>query len=93
VALTGADAKDALLELIRSKPKGMGWADPVKLSKEAVVYDTATDTGSFGPLDLDFARRTYAFTILYGGTRGCALRYQGSFQLRQGRWVALPPRR
>ncbi len=89
--LSGAAAKSALLELIRTKPDGLKWASHTELS-EAAVVDNGKGMAWFGPFYLDLNARTYDFRVEYGQQRVCTWFYQGSFDINNGKWAALPPR-
>jgi hypothetical protein len=94
--LTPESAKEALLEMMRSKAgKDLGWFKddiPEKISKMEIVeqedgWYAWTDAFCFSP-----SREIYTFTIRpRPGSRGCEFEYTGSFVTQDKRWVAAPP--
>ena len=94
--LTAERAKEALLEMIRSKEgKELGWFDgdiPEQMSKMNIVegqdgwYDW-TAAFSFNP-----SKAIYTFVVRpRPGARACLFEYKGSFVSKDGRWIATPP--
>jgi hypothetical protein len=86
--LTADEAKVALLALLGTdRPKDLS-VDTEELSQRPGVF--VTEGGlSWGPLYIDLAKKTYSYSVVYGR---CTWGYEGQFDLRQGRWVALAPR-
>jgi hypothetical protein len=88
-------AKEALLEMMRSKPgQDLGWFDgdvPDKMSKMA-VEEQEDGWYSWGAFRFHPAQAIYTFVVQPApGVRACAFAYRGSFESQEGRWVATPP--
>ena len=87
--LTADGAKVALLELLRTnRPKDLS-VDTEQLSQRAAEFTAGPDGLFWGPFYIDLVEKTYRYALVYGP---CTWGFQGQFELRQGRWVALAPK-
>jgi hypothetical protein len=89
--LTAERAKGALIDLIRCPEPGELKDFPLeRFEKEGVVRG---DSPSWGPFSLDLKAHEYTYDRAFGQPpRVCRWHYRGKFELREGRWVGLPPR-
>ena len=91
--LTPDVAKEALIALVRSRDAGNLCNLP--LDKLANVPPEKDEEGKFvwwGPIKVDLEGRKYRYARGSGlGGRVCRMHYAGSFELNDGKWVALPP--
>jgi hypothetical protein len=88
-----AEAKEALLALLRSNMPPNLRLDTEVLSRQAETPDGTSGAFSWGPLFIELSAKTYAYWITYSSrSRPCTWHYQGDFEFRQGHWVALAPR-
>jgi hypothetical protein len=90
--LTAERARTALIELIRSPEPGELKDFPLERFASDGVESGPTSS-SWGPFSLHLTEREYSYARAFGEPpRVCRWRYRGSFELRGGQWVALPPR-
>jgi hypothetical protein len=91
---TIAEAKEALLALLRSNRPPNLRVDTEELSRQAHKPAATGGTSTWGPILIDLSAKTYAFSVTYaaGSRRPCTWTYQGEFEFQHGRWVALAPR-
>jgi hypothetical protein len=85
--LTAAEAKGALVELLRRDPTAFQRKfNPDDLAKQPVTSQVA---GSYrcGEFSIHLTEARYQITVQYG----CIFEYHGSFQFRGGRWLASQP--
>lgn len=85
--LTPETARIALIELINSKSCG----DLEDFPMERYIHmaaESGENSGSWGPFRFDLTAQKYFFEK----GRNCRFSYEGSFELRDGMWVALTPR-
>jgi hypothetical protein len=91
VELTAEPARDALIELIRSPEQGELKDFPLEQFVGDGVEGGAA-APSWGPFSLHLKEREYTYSRAFGQPpRVCRWQYRGGFELRAGRWVALPP--
>ena len=91
--LTAERAREALIDLIRSPEPGELQDFPLaQFEGEGVVTDD-DHTPSWGPFSLRLAEREYTYIRVFGEPpRVCRWHFRGSFEFKNGQWVALPPR-
>jgi hypothetical protein len=90
--LTAERARAALIELVRSPEPGELKDFPLERFAGDGVEGGA-ESPSWGPFSLHLTAREYSYTRTFGQPpRVCRWQYRGGFELRAGRWVALPPR-
>jgi hypothetical protein len=91
--LTGEKAKRALLDLMDTRDSGpVSRSDAQRFADEPVKY---LDSGqvTWGPFRLDLPACRYEFGVTYGSEpKMNKAAYEGTFEKRDGVWVALPPR-
>jgi hypothetical protein len=62
-----------------------------RFEKEGVVSGAGAPW--WGPFSLELKAHEYTYELAFGEPpRVCRWHYRGKYELRQGRWVALPPR-
>jgi hypothetical protein len=90
--LTAERARAALIELIRSPDPGALKDFPLgRFVGDGV--EGGAESPSWGPFSLHLKEREYTYSRAFGPPpRVCRWEYRGRFELRAGRWVALPPR-
>jgi hypothetical protein len=94
--LTPEHAKEALLEMMRSKPgKDLAWFNgdvphemgKMKVEEEADGWYAWTGAFRFNP-----SKGIYTFVVRpQPEARACVFEYKGSFVSKDGRWSATPP--
>ncbi len=87
--LTAEQARQALLELIRSRPDAfIGSPDPDKLAR-IPLEDRADGKYAFGTFVLDLINQRYSADIGHDAPE--LYSYKGSFARRDGHWIASDP--
>jgi hypothetical protein len=91
--LTGERAKRALLDLMATRDRGpVSQSDVQRFADEPVKYSNSGQV-TWGPFRLDLPARRYEFEMNYGSEpKMNKSAYEGTFEKRNGVWVALPPR-
>jgi len=93
--LTPERAKEALLEMMRSKPgKDLGWFDgdvPDKMSEMTIEAQEEGWHRWTGAFRFNPSKAIYVFVVRPSGGRACTFEYNGSFVSEDGRWVATSP--
>ncbi len=90
--LTANQARAALIELIRSPEPGELKEFPLERFVGNGVEGGA-EAPTWGPFFLRLKEREYTYSRTFGQPpRVCRWQYRGGFELRAGRWAALPPR-
>jgi hypothetical protein len=78
--------------MLVSQPRELEGVDVAELVSESETKETQEGAGPWGRFGLKLTDRSYSFSLRYGGAgRVCTSVYRGSFELRAGRWTALPP--
>jgi hypothetical protein len=88
-------ARQALIDLIRSPDPGDLKDFPLEkfIKEPAVVDEDDPASSSWGPFHFQVDANRYTFCRVFGeAPRTCRWEYKGSFEFRNGQWVALPPR-
>ena len=87
--LTAEQARQAVLELIRSRPDAfIGFPDSDKLA-ELPLKDRAEGKYAFGAFVVDLPNQRYSADVGHDAPE--LYSYNGSFARRDGRWVASDP--
>jgi hypothetical protein len=90
--LTAEQARAALIELIRLPDPGELKDFPLERFVGNGV-EGGVESPSWGPFSMHLKEREYTYSRVFGQPpRVCRWQYRGAFELRAGRWVALPPR-
>jgi hypothetical protein len=90
--LTAERARAALIALIRSAESGELRDFPLEKFASKSVEGGDSDLPWWGPFCLHVQRREYSYRRIFGQPpRECTWTYRGRFELKEGRWVALPP--
>lgn len=94
--LTPEDAKEALLEMMRSKPgKDVGWFNgnvPEEMGKMKTKKLEDGWYGWTGAFRFHPAKAVYIFVAQpQPGVRACIFEYKGTFACEGGRWSPTPP--
>jgi hypothetical protein len=94
--LTPELAKEALLEMMRSKPgKDVGWFNgdiPEEMSKMKIETEEDGWYAWTGAFRFNPSKAIYTFVVRpQPGVRACVFEYKGSFVSNDGRWSATPP--
>ena len=95
-ALSPERAKEALLEMLRSKPgKDLGWFNGGISDEMAKMKIEESEDGWYtwiGAFRFNPSKLIYTFTVRpRRGVRACVFEYEGSFVHKDGRWSATPP--
>jgi hypothetical protein len=90
--LTAERARTALIDLIRSSDPGALKDFPLERFERDGV-EGADGSQHWGPFSLHLKEREYTYSRIFGEPpRVCRWHYRGGFVLREGWWMALPPR-
>ena len=94
--LTPERAREALLEMMRSKPgKDLGWFDgdiPDEMGKMRIEEQEDGWYAWTGAFCFNPAKAVYTFVVRpKPGARACVFEYKGAFASSGGRWSATPP--
>src|SRR5262245_27250715 len=94
--LTPERAKEALLEMLRSKPgKDLGRFDggiADEMAKMKIEEDEDGWHAWTGAFRFNTSKAIYTFVVRpRPGARACVFEYKGSFVSKDGRWSATPP--
>jgi hypothetical protein len=94
--LTPELAKEALLEMMRSKPgKDLGWSKgniPDEMAKMKIEEDEDGWHAWTGAFRFNTSKAIYTFVVRpKPGAQACVFEYKGSFVNKDGRWSATPP--
>src|SRR5579885_240889 len=90
--LTPEAAKAALIDLIRSETTTHLEGFPLERYADDLPERGKGQTAFWGPFQIELGDRTYSYTRRFGQPpRVCTWEYRGEFEMRDGRWVALPP--
>ena len=94
--LTPERAKEALLDMVRSKPgKELGWFQgdiPHEMAKMKIEEEEDGWYAWTGAFRFNTSKAIYTFVVRpQPGARACVFEYKGSFVNKEGRWSATPP--
>jgi hypothetical protein len=94
--LTPERAREALLEMMRSKPgKDLGWfngAIPDEMGKMKIEEQESGWYAWTGAFRFNPAKPTYTFVVRpQPGVQACVFEYKGAFVSNDGCWTATPP--
>jgi hypothetical protein len=94
--LTPERAKEALLDMVRSKPgKELGWFQgdiPHEMAKMKIEEEEDGWYAWTGAFRFNTSKAIYTFVVRpQPGARACVFEYKGSFVNKDGRWAATPP--
>ncbi len=92
--LTAEVAQAALQALLKSPEAGELKEIPERCFVGAALkVDEEHGEAQWGPFQLGLDGKWYTYTLAYGSPpRVCTWFYRGEFRMRDGRWVALPPK-
>ena len=89
--LTAEQARAALIDLIRSPEPGELKSFPLERFAGDGL-EGGPESPSWGPFSFHLPAREYSYARTFGQPpQVCRWQYRGGFELRAGRWVALPP--
>jgi hypothetical protein len=90
--LTPETAQAALIDLIRSDSAGHLKGFPLDDFTKSPVEGGPGQSAKWGPFRMALGEKQYHYTLApREDARACAWEFQGAFELRDGRWMALPP--
>jgi hypothetical protein len=93
--LTGEQAKAAMIDLLRSTDLDYMRGFPLDQFANKAVKSHQDGSCSWADFHFDLKARKYSYTVERGerNTKAhFAAQYEGAFEFKQGKWVALEPR-